>query len=273
MSWFAPLVLGYARAAQAAMRLQEAVHAAVEGCLSHALSADEKSALTVAIFDARAQREPQLRALFAWEEAWFEEQLPEAPAIVLLGGAGSGAEARWLSAAGYTVHAFEPAAACLPQLTAAVGPHGSAHCASFAELVRAPAQLSALLAPHYRAAIVGWGALSHVLGHDAQLQLLAAVSRLCPDGPILLSCQLHPEDEPERSSRAHTLGKALGERIARLRRLPAPEARERFLGHAGFIHIFSRRELQRLAQQLDRELSLHPEPYPHASLWPHGVQA
>lgn len=273
MSWFAPLVLGYARAAHAAMRLQEAVHAAVEGCLCHALNAEEKSAVTIGIFDARAQREPEPRALFAWEEAWFEAHLPDPPASVLLGGAGSGAEASWLSAAGYTVHAFEPAAACLAQLTAAVAPRGSAHRASFAELVRAPARLSALLAPHYRAAIVGWGALSHVLDHPQQLQLLAALVRLCPDGPILFSCQLHPEGEPERKSRAHALGAALGERIARARRLPAPAARERFLGHAGFVHIFSRRELEQLARELDRVLSLHPDPYPHASLWPHGMQA
>jgi hypothetical protein len=259
------LVVGYAQALHAAMRAQEAVHALVEGCLTHALDAEEKAAVTVAIYDRRARREPDARTVFAWEESWWAAQLPAAPARVLLGGAGSGREARWLSAAGYSVHAFEPAAYCLPQLRAAVGARGAAHCASFADLVGGRC---AWCAPRYDAVLLGWGAISHVLGQAAQLALLRALAARCPDGPILLSFHLHGEREPERQSRAQALGARAGALIARARSLPAPPTRERFFGHAGFSHIFSERELQQLAGELGRQLALNEGPYPHATLRP-----
>lgn len=255
------LVVGYARSAHAAQRVQEGVHALVEGCLTHALNAAEKRAVTVAIFDRRARSELEERGIFAWEESWWTAQLPAAPARVLLGGAGSGREARWLSAAGYRVSAFEPAARCLPQLRAAVGARGAAWCGGFEDFMREPRQ-------NFDAVLLGWSAISHVLGHDAQLALFEALVGSCPDGPILLSFHLQSEKEPERRSRAHALGARVGGLIGQIRGLPAPPRRERFFGHAGFSHVFTESELRRLASELQRELVLNEGPYPHASLLP-----
>ena len=170
------------------------------------------------------------------------------------------------------MHAFEPAAACLPPLRAAVGPVGSASELSYQDLLAPlpPPAASQLLAREYDAVILGWGSISHVLEARTRTQLVQLCARLCPRGPILLSFAFGSETEAARQSRAFALGARLGARLARLRDLQAPQAaeRERFWPHAGFVHLFSAQELQQLAAAAGRRPQLREGPYPHAVLRP-----
>jgi hypothetical protein len=78
------------------------------GFLASALSADEKSRLGVALYDASSEYRASPR--HAWEDAWLGRWLPEPPARVLVGAAGAGREAVALRERGHEVVALEPSA-------------------------------------------------------------------------------------------------------------------------------------------------------------------
>ena len=266
-------VLSIAALARRLNRLTDQTINGLEGLLAHGLRSDEREALTLALNRRNGHGLEPRRALFDWERRLFADELPKPPARILLGGAGDGAEALPLRAAGYEVHAFEPAEGCLPPLRAAVGPCGSASVLCYQDLIEAPAEraraeaAARLAARRYDAVLLGWGSLNHVLEPDTRLELMRVLARLCSDGPILLSFVLTRESEPERRSRAFELGARAGEWLARMRSLPQPTAaeRERFWAHAGFVHLFSERELNELAEAAGRELVLHDGPYAHAA--------
>lgn len=262
MSWLRHAVLAYSRAQHATMRAHESGHAFVEGILVRALSPEQKTRLTVDIFDARGRRESGTRTLSAWEQHWFRERLPAPPARVSLAAAGNGAEARWLCDAGYEVLASEPAGSCLSQLTAAVGARGSVSQASFQDLIDAkPTPCDA--------AVVGWSAFSHLLEPNAQLALLRALHACCPRGPILLSFYWFDALQAPRQSRAWNHGARIGVALARLRgRASAAHGVERFFGHAGFGHSYTSDELDALARAVGRKVELELIDYPHATLLP-----
>jgi hypothetical protein len=262
-------VLSYATATRTLARLIDHSIAGLEGLLSHGLMSEEREALTVAINQQVTNGGGTARrALFEWEMRWFAEALPKAPASVLLGGAGDGAEALPLRAAGYEVHAFEPAASCLAPLKAAVGPCGSASVLSYQDLLAASLGKDAqrIAVRRYDAVVLGWNSLSHVLDAETRSQLMRVLARLCPQGPILLSFNLISESEPERKSRAFELGARAGATLARVRGLPEPEQaeRERFWPHSGFVHLFTRAEIDALAKAAGRLASVREGPFPHA---------
>jgi hypothetical protein len=267
--WLARGAVAYAASVRRLARVLNLSDAGLEGLLTHALSSAEREAVTVAI-NSQGKHSGAPRGLFDWERELFARELPVAPARLLLGGAGDGAEALPLTAAGYEVHAFEPASACLPALRAAVGPGGSASELSYHDLLTPAQAAGQLLAREYDAVIFGWGSISHVLDARTRAQLVQLCARLCPRGPILLSFAFGSETEPARQSRAFALGARLGARLASLRDLPQPEAaeRERFWPQAGFVHLFSVSELQQLAAAAGRQLRLQEGPYPHAVLTP-----
>jgi hypothetical protein len=268
--WLNRVLGAYARLEHGMSRLDWALVNAAEGLLSHSLTSEEKSALTVHLYDVHAQHRVGRSALFGWEMAWFGVQLPAAPAHVLIGGAGDGLEADWLRERGYRVSAFEPASHCLDGLRAAVGPLGTAERGTYQELIDTVLggsrnRLTELSIQRYDAVVLGWGSLSHVFGSAAQRALLQACAQLSPDGPILASFWLLPPDESVRHSRAAVVGAMLGAQVGRLRGLPQHRGNQRLTMRAGFLHVFSRDEIDRLASAIERNVQLESDWYPHAA--------
>jgi hypothetical protein len=244
-----------------------------DGLLSEALTSEEKSDLTIHLYGLASQRGPARTELFPWERQWFEDALPAPPARVLLGAAGSGREAAWLVAAGYTVHAFEPVRRFASALRALVEPEGDAAVGSYADLVRAVAgetanPLAAFAVRNYDAVILGWGSLSHVIDKRERLDLMRCCDNLCHHGPVLASFFAISDQFQNRrtQSRAAAAGAHLGMRAAKSRGVAGRrEAGDGFLAHAGFGHAFTPAELQSIARSIDRELCLELQEYPHAT--------
>jgi hypothetical protein len=208
----------------------------------------------VALYDAS----PRHRGLApqAWEPAWLARRLPAAPARVLVGGCGAGRELLALQAAGFAVDAFDPA----PALGALARRRAGTRVGVFRyeELARAvldgDGPAAAWAEERYEAVLLGWGSLSHVLERGEQARLVRALDRLCPRGPILASfwsC----DEMPHPATRAERQGQAIGRRVAALRGLAgAAGTAQAFLLDAGFLHRFSRGEIEGLASAVEREV-------------------
>ena len=83
-----------------------------------ALRSDEKSRLTVKVYDLYPGYMDVGDGLYQAEEAWLARNLPPPPCHVLVGACGTGREAIALAARGYHVDAFEPAPAIAGEWTA-----------------------------------------------------------------------------------------------------------------------------------------------------------
>jgi hypothetical protein len=258
----------YARADLALERALSAVRLAAEGVLGHALSVEEKTALTIALYDLQA---PAANApLWSWEEQWYAQVLPAAPARLLLAAAGSGRELLPLCAAGYQVDAFEPSLRHAARLRV----QGvDAACGSFADLIAAALHgevnaLSRLARRRYDAVVLGWGSFTHVLEPDARADLLRVCDRLAGNGPVLASFWL--EQGADTRSRALRLGASLGQRLAAWRGLGGlvsePPDGQMFRTHCGFVHRFREDEIEALAKACGRQVDWGYEGYPHATL-------
>ena len=261
----------YAAVDGALIRGREALAAFIEAALNRALSADEKMDLTVYLYDLRAGAGKGRRErLFDWEARWFEQALPAAPAHLLLGAAGAGIEARWLTGRGYQVDAFEPAHHCGLSLRAAVGAGGLSATGSYADLIEAVHNgrdnpLRILAARRYDAVILGWGSLSHVIGPAVRGRLFAACDALCPDGPFLASFAYTAAEDALRRSRAADAGERAGRLIARARREQEATDSTRFLSHAGFYEPLLLDELDALGAVSGRVARVFRDDYPHAT--------
>jgi hypothetical protein len=248
-------------------RLLQAVRLGAEGVLGNALSATEKSELTIHLYDLQAFSEGA--QLSAWERAWLSSALPPAPARLLLAAAGEGRELGWLCESGYTVDAFEPATSHVAKLRAHAGERAEIACGSFADLVAAvlraePTSLASFGARRYDAVVLGWGSFSHVLEADERAELLRACDRLAGAGPVLASFWLRGEGAIR--SRAQQLGAALGRRLSALRGVSAAQpAGQVFRTHCGFAHEFTRAEIDALAGALGRSARWGESGYPRVT--------
>jgi hypothetical protein len=239
------------------------------GFALHAIDREDRGALTTAIYDV--QPGPGRRALYGWEQAWLERELPKAPARVLLGGAGRGRETRWLIDRGYSVVAFDPSREHVAQHRAGC-PEASCAVLDYESLARAwqsgdcaDVAAAVLAGAPYDVALLGWTSLTHVLDERAQEALFYALAGLVPRGPILASFLM---GGATASGRARRLGAQLGRALG-----PGEHAHstddDRVLcaPHLGFAYAFNRERLEQLAQCAARRLELHlaPGSYPHAS--------
>lgn len=131
------------------------------------------------------------REMFPWEARWLEE-LPPPPARALVGGAGYGAECRWLRDRGYAVDAYDPSRRGIERCRSIVGPDGLAIVATHQEVASATQTgrgvALALASRRYDFVWLGWGSLSHVLERPARRDVMRAIATLT-DGPILASCR------------------------------------------------------------------------------------
>lgn len=257
----AAAVTAQARVSTAARRAVAAVDGVVAGFVDAALSADEKTALGVRLYDASSSyREPG--ALFEWERAWFDARLPRCEGTrprVLVGGCGAGREVIALRDRGFDVVGFEPAAS-LRALAMARCPDVPIRAHTWESWAAgAPGTWDAI--------VFGWGSLSHVLDPAARRAAINAAHRSCPDGPILLSYWARTFDPVGGARRA---GARLGGLAARARRVSASPSGDVWQPSTGFVHPFSADELQELAAGAGRELVREggPGDYPHATLLP-----
>jgi len=227
-----------------------------------ALRIDEKSRLTVCIYDFYPDYKRVDASLNSWEEAWFEKRMPRPPARILVGACGSGREAVALVERGYAVDALEPAPEFAPQARRRLGPATRVMQLTYEQLSAAVLTGGAgaaeeLRAARYDAVLLGYGSLAHVLDVREQRRLLRALDLLCPAGPILATFLCGADSsEPARTGRAERLGGRIGRGLARLRRLPPGGSnRLSYRPRRGFAYTFTRREIEELAGTVGRPVA------------------
>lgn len=257
-------VLGAARAHRLLSLHGERLRRFLQGFGWRALSPEEHAALCLRLYGKRSRYGPL--GLFDWERRWFQAQLPPPPARVLVGGAGSGRELRWLRSQGYEAYGSEPnrglragAAVDLPAVT--LWP------LRYEQWCTAPSAAGPASRAPYDAVLFGWGSFGHVLSATARLAVLRRSDRWCPRGPLLLSGLMGRA--PRRQPRSERLGERVGGAVARVRGLClGPERPPEFYSHAGYVHRLSAEELLSAAAELGRSLESHAGPYGHVTLRP-----
>jgi SAM-dependent methyltransferase len=238
---------------------------------SEFLTTDEKSRLTVRIYDFYPTYRDVLDRLDEWEEAWFTRRLPPAPARILVGGCGTGREVTALVRRGYRVDAFEPAPVFVAEtkrrLTEMARKAQPAHVIQLSyeqlsalvldDAVSGHSDAVTLGSQRFDAVLLGCGSLSHVLDARERGRLLQSLNVLCPSGPILASFSsgdrvLHDTSRPGRAIR---LGAKIGRGIARLRGVPPNGADGLgYRAHHGFAFPFTPKGIEDLAQGAMRDV-------------------
>ncbi|MDH5493378.1 MAG: hypothetical protein OEY14_15595, partial [Myxococcales bacterium] len=239
----------FARAHLLVGRVRGLATVAMGALLDSGLSLPEKTRLSAELYALGPESFPSDLGLHAWEQQWFARRLPQAPCAILLGGAGSGREARALRDRGYRIDAFEPAAplarACERSSSRPVCVGGYEEL-SAAVLDGAQNALTPLAERRYGATIFGFGSFSHILDPAERARAIDAMQRLS-DGPILISFLMRPEGErvttPGRAARAgRWLGRALASGAGSEPMTREPGAELRFTSF-GFYHAFAASEL------------------------------
>lgn len=244
-----------------------------DGLLANALSIDEKSALNIALYEHDHTAYLPDRGLWDWEQTWFAETLPSAPARVLVAAAGGGREALVLAESGYEVACLEPNPVLARMCGEAIGGE-RVHRGTFEELCAAvleqqPSTLSSLAERRFDAVLIGWGGLAHALTETERMRLLTACARMAPHGPILASFLLRSAPSRLRHSRTRRLGVRLGRAVARWRRVEPGADDCDYTPAIGFTHSFEIAEVERLAARLGRRASWgHMASFPHVSFVP-----
>ena len=255
VSWASRVARAHARVSVAGHRALQASDGLVAGILDGALTTEQKTELGVALYDSA----PHYRAageLFDWEDRWFAERLPPAPARVLVGACGSGREVLALLAAGYEVHGFEPAGSLLALARGRAG-EATLWQDSYETWLERKDE------PDYDAVLLGWGSISHVLEATTRRALIRQAAQVCPTGPILLS--YWARSTSPGAARARKIGARLGARLG-----AGPALGDAYRPNIGFVHMFSRAELGDLGASAGRSICVEGEPsdYPHATLLP-----
>lgn len=242
------------------LRVVQSTHRLVGGIFCECLNSDEKSRLTVKIYDFYPGYMEVGDSLYAAEEAWFGQQLPAPPCHVLVGACGTGREAIALAARGYRVDAFEPAPAFVAESRRRLSGRAPVAQLSYEDLSSLvldglPAAAGCELALDYGAVVLGCGSLTHVLEPIEQHRLLAALVRLCPRGPILASffCSGDSLGAGPPEGRAVRLGRRIGRAFARVRRMPPASVEQvSYRAHSGFTYTFTEREIEALGAAVGR---------------------
>lgn len=259
MRWWVPWLLGASRATGLLHRGTTALRDAV---LTTRLSRPEQESLTLALYQKATTYSPGGSAfeqgLFPWEQRLLEHPAWPTTGPVLVGAAGAGREALALVRRGHEVVAFEPCAPLAAQgrALAEVTPGLSFFQGSYADL---PAIGAVPGGAPYRAAVLGWGSLSHVLDGGQRVALLQGVRRLVPAGPVVMSFLV-----------AWPRG-GVEDRLRQALRREAGGDVPHFSPEAGFFHLFTAPEVEALAAASGYRVAHYQEdPYPHALLLPAG---
>jgi len=246
----------------------------------HGLDARELERLTCYLYDVKGTYKET--GIFPWEEAWFRKDLPPAPARILVGGAGTGREVRYLHTLGYDVVAFEPAPSLVlrakvldPQAFLAflqgsyedlVDPVRPRHADLNHQLQQ--------FAP-FDAVLLGWGSFSHVVDPGVREGIFRRIRELSPTGPALASFFLLPTELEPANGRMERWGRQTGRWLRKVgnRQENLVNSGDLILFHAGFGHWFTPIEIESLAEQTGNDLIPaegwpHPHEYPHCTFVP-----
>ena len=225
------------------------------GLAGTCLHEEERAALGRALYDATRRRARD--HVPSWESTWFAQTLPQPPARVLVGGAGSGREAQHLERRGYRVDALEPAPGSAQECRARLADDAQVACASYESLSAAvlegvPNAASPVARRSYDAALLGWTSLMHVTDASERLRLLRALDARCPQGPILLT--FHPSRHARARGPGHRVGRALGSALRHLRsdRVEGADDALRFGVQSGFLRGLDPEELEASARAVGR---------------------
>ena len=229
---------------------------AIGGVAATLLHAPERDALGAALYDVSLSRARTF--VPRWESTWLSASLPAAPARVLIGGAGTGREARHLRALGHTIDALEPAPRSASRCRAAV-PDAIVATATYQQLAAAVLDgvsndASPIASRHYDAVLLGWTSLMHVTSSAERARLFAALARIAPEGPWLAT--FYPRERAAPHGSAHRVGARAGRALAALRRAPITPAgdTERFGLICGFVDGLPREELESHARAHGRRV-------------------
>jgi len=252
------------------MRWWESAQRVLGAVCTEALSREEKSQLTVRIYDFFPGYYRTITdQLHPWEGPWFERRLPVPPASVLVGASGVGREAVVLAQRGYRIDALEPAPDFVAISQRALGDGTPVYPLSYEDLNTllldppAPGQEPAqheLQNVRYDAILLGSGSLTHVLDPLQQQRLMQACTRLCPTGPILAS--FFCDDDAGSKTRvgaATRMGRRIGRALAALRGKPL-EGTDRlsYRPHSGFAYTFTPQQVEALASCVGRTVTWEP---------------
>ncbi|MEP6690777.1 MAG: hypothetical protein ABJD07_06440 [Gemmatimonadaceae bacterium] len=239
------------------------------------LSPEGRDALTSRIYARTTTYAPGGVAyeggLVEWEmRAVTENPFPRA-GRVLVGAAGSGREAVALQALGYDVVAFDSCAPLVARASSAAGDDRGVALvvASYADLVdavdgRGGPLASTVAGAPFDAIVLGWVSLSHVTRERDRVALLAALKRLAPAAPVLVSFAALRRPAPHQPWRL---------RVRRLlATLGAPNSvgpTDAFWSHAGFFAILTPEMIRTEVQAAGYDVAyLRETPSPHAMLVP-----
>jgi SAM-dependent methyltransferase len=224
-----------------------------------ALDVNEKTWLTVRIYDDCSAFRASGNELFEIETNLFANRLPRPPARILVGACGTGREAIALAARGYDVEAFDPADDCVTDSDSRLAGRGRVRQLSYEQLsaiVLDGATVDPLGDTRFDAVVLGCGSLSHVLDPCEQQRLMRALQTLCPLGPIIGSFLWVTEPTERPIGMAARLGTRIGRAIARMRGLPPGDLGcLSYRARRGFAYTFTQREFEELALNVQRRVA------------------
>ncbi len=256
----------------AANQLQR-VEGVLGGLTLAALPPRKLNALTARLYAVRGRYHAE--GLFGWEERWFADDLPPAPARILVGGAGSGREVKALLGLGYEVVAFDPAPSFVARARRHLRGDGmrAFTCGGYEDLITSGHALKELVDGHapYDAILLGWGSFTHMPVPAERRELLARVASLCPAGPTLLSFWLRREGSERDRGRAFSLGWRVGGLLSGRAQDEGPDPGDQVMTRCGYGHWFTVSEIAELAAAAGLQLHRAPslaQPYAHATLRP-----
>ena len=238
-----------------------------------ALTDEQLTRLTTEAYNRRGTY--ARKDIFDWEREWFEQDLPPPPARILVGGAGSGREVRYLISKGYRVVAFDPAENYVKNELKKGLPEGweAFYVGSYQDIYESEVASNAefrrqiFRSSPYDAVIMGWGSLIHVPDESNRVNLFKQFSRLV-EGPVLASFWARRKvGDPPPRSKASQAGELLANRIGKAR---PGDFGDGVQGTSGFTHSFTEEELAGLAEQAGFFIKewwdgLH---YPHVTFIP-----
>lgn len=156
---------------------------------------EDRTRLTSALFDRQKTYLPGgntfAQGLFYWECEMLVSPFPQQGRL-LVGGAGGGREATVLADRGYSVFAFDPSAELVRVGAPLLAERGVILvCASYEDVVSvaagAPSPLDPAFTTPFDGVLLGWGSLSLVVSDADRLALMAALRKLNPRAPVVLS--------------------------------------------------------------------------------------
>jgi SAM-dependent methyltransferase len=248
----------------------------LSGLALGAIDAKHRTRLTTELYNAR--RDYEVTSLFDWEKKWFANDLPNAPAKILIGGAGSGREVTHLIHLGYQVVAFDPAKSYVEMARKRIR---NSLCLGFfqgayEDLIgithRNPTFDNSIddYAP-YDAVILGWGSFNHVGLATSRVALLKKCRTLCPNGPLLLSFWMRGDDSQRKRGRLWDVGYGIGSKLAIPSQPSIPlSGGDEISSQSGFGHYFTRQELHALSESSGYRISTKPQGA-YAGTFPHST--